>query len=158
LAVTGVVAAAVAAADQVTKSQAEAHLHRPTHVWGPFGLAIGSNTGSAFSFFTGRPLLLAAVAAVVVGLLVVLAWRTRRTVTSVALGLMLGGALGNLSDRAFRGRHGAVVDFVTLTHWPTFNVADACIVVGTVLFVLSELVRRPAPGTPVAPGEAGHAG
>ena len=46
------------------------------------------------------------------------------------LGLVLGGALGNLADRAFRGHHGDVVDFITLTHWPTFNVADACITVG----------------------------
>ena len=41
------------------------------------------------------------------------------------LGLIIGGALGNLSDRLFRGDHGAVVDFVALHFWPTFNVADA---------------------------------
>jgi signal peptidase II len=138
-----VVAAVVVAADQVSKSQVEAHLHGPRHLWGPFGLAVGFNTGSAFSFFTGRPVVLAIVACVLVALLVVLAWRTRHAATAVAIGLVLGGALGNLSDRTFRGHGGAVVDFLTLSHWPTFNVADACIVAGTVLFVLSELLRRP---------------
>jgi signal peptidase II len=144
--VTGVVAAVVVAADQSTKAVAEAHLRHPTHVLGPFGLALGYNTGSAFSFFTGRPLVLAAVAAALVGILATLAWRSQFMATSVALGLVLGGALGNLTDRAVRGHHGAVVDFVTLTHWPTFNVADACIVVGALVFAVSELLRRPAQG------------
>ncbi len=138
---TALVALAVVVADQVTKSEAEAHVHRPTHVVGPFGLAVTFNTGSAFSFFTGRPVVLAVVATALVGLLVVLAWRSRRAVTSVALGLVLGGALGNLCDRAVRGHHGAVVDFVTLTHWPTFNVGDACIVAGAILFAASELLH-----------------
>jgi signal peptidase II len=54
----------------------------------------------------------------------------------------LGGALGNLCDRFFRDDHGAVVDFVALHFWPTFNVADACIVVGCVLLAIS-LLRAP---------------
>jgi signal peptidase II len=61
---------------------------------------------------------------------------------AAALGLILGGALGNLSDRLFRGDHGAVVDFVALHFWPTFNVADASIVVGCALLLVS-LVRGP---------------
>ncbi|HUA94033.1 MAG TPA: signal peptidase II, partial [Acidimicrobiales bacterium] len=69
---------------------------------------------------------------------------------AVAVGLVLGGALGNLSDRAFRGHHGDVVDFVTLTHWPTFNVADACITVGVVLLVVLYW-REPAPREPGDP-------
>ena len=55
---------------------------------------------------------------------------------SLALGLVLGGALGTWRDRVFRGHHGAVVDFITLTHWPTFNVADAASRIGVVLLVL----------------------
>ena len=65
-----------------------------------------------------------------------LAWRAPSRGIAVALGLVLGGALGNLADRALRGHHGQVVDFVTLPHWPTFNVADACITVGVLLAVV----------------------
>ncbi len=135
LLVTAAVAAAVVAADQITKSVVVADLHRPVHVVGPFGLALGYNSGSAFSLFTRAPAVIAIVAIVLVVVLVVLAWRAPSMPVAVAVGLVLGGALGNLADRAFRG-HGNVVDFVTLTHWPTFNVADACITVGVVLLVV----------------------
>lgn len=137
------VAAVVVAADQVTKTAAEDHVRVPTHVFGPLGLGLGFNTGSAFSFFTGRAPVLGAVAVVLVCALVVLAWRARSAGLAVALGLMLGGALGNLSDRVFRGHHGAVVDWLTLPHWPTFNLADASIVAGAVLVVLLQFLRRP---------------
>ena len=136
LVVALVVAALVVVADQVTTSVAEAHLRGPVHLLGPFGLDLGYNTGSAFSLFTGAPAVLAVVAVVAVVGLVWAARRAGRLSVAVALGLILGGALGNLGDRLFRGHHGAVVDFVTLTHWPTFNVADACITVGTVLLVV----------------------
>ena len=86
--------------------------------------------------------MIALTAVVVVALLAVVAWRTRTTGLSVGLGLILGGALGNLADRAFRGHHGSVVDFITLTHWPTFNVADSCITVGALL-VAALSFRRP---------------
>ena len=136
LATALVVAGLVVVADQVTTSIAEAHLRGPVHVLGPFGLDLGYNTGSAFSLFTGAPAGLALVAAAVVVALVWAAVRARRLSVAVALGLILGGAAGNLGDRLFRGHHGAVVDFITLTHWPTFNVADACITVGSVLLVV----------------------
>ena len=55
---------------------------------------------------------------------------------AVALGLVMGGALGNLSDRVFRSHHGAVVDFIALHFWPTFNVADSCVVVGGALLAV----------------------
>ncbi len=55
---------------------------------------------------------------------------------AVAVGLILGGAVGNLADRLFRGHHGAVVDFLYSGFWPTFNVADTCIVVGSFLLAL----------------------
>jgi signal peptidase II len=135
LLLTAGVAAAAVAADQVTKSLAESNFHRPVHLVGPLGFALGYNSGSAFSLFTGVPAVLAAVSAVLVGGLVWLAWQARSPAMAVGVGLVLGGALGNLADRAFRGHHGDVVDFITLTHWPTFNVADACITVGVVLLV-----------------------
>jgi signal peptidase II len=148
------IAVVVVAADQIAKSAAVAHLGTSrVHLWGPLGLALGYNSGSAFSLFTGQPVLLACVATVIVAALVLVAWRTTRTVVVVALGLILGGALGNLADRLFRGHHGQVVDFVTLTHWPTFNVADACIVAGAALLVLSSWTwsRRPSPPSPGDP-------
>jgi signal peptidase II len=81
------------------------------------------------------------VAALIVGALSVMVWRSRSNGRAAILGLILGGALGNLSDRLFRANHGAVVDFVALHFWPTFNVADASIVVGCGLLVISLFVE-----------------
>ena len=130
LALTLVVAAAVVVADQVTKSAALHHLHRPVHLVGPLGLALQENTGSAFSLFTGDGTVLAVVAGFLAVGVVWLAWQSRGVPMTIATGLVLGGAVGNLADRIGRGR---VVDFITLSHWPTFNIADACITVGVVL-------------------------
>jgi signal peptidase II len=138
------VGALVVAADQITKSLAEADLRQgPVHLVGPLSLTLTYNRGSAFSLFTGWAPLLAVVAVVLVVVLAVLASRTRRLPVAVALGLVIGGALGNLADRLFRGHGGAVVDFVDLRFWPTFNVADAAIVIGIVVLVIL-LWRRPA--------------
>jgi len=83
--------------------------------------------------------------AVVVGLS--LGYTSRFTLGAVSAGLIAGGAIGNLADRAFRGDagflHGAVVDFIDVQWWPVFNIADACIVVGAGLLVLASL-RAPA--------------
>lgn len=135
LALTGTVAAAVVAVDQVTTTWAIDHLHRPVHLIGPLGLALEFNSGTAFSLFAGAGAWITPVIVLAVIVLVMLAWRARRPVPALAYGLVLGGALGNLADRVLRGHGGAVVDFVTLSHWPTFNVADACITVGVVLLV-----------------------
>jgi signal peptidase II len=63
----------------------------------------------------------------------------------IALSLILGGALGNLVDRVFRGY---VIDFLELYikdfHWPTFNIADSCITIGAFLLIIVFLVRRPS--------------
>ena len=135
----------VVATDQATKSLVLAHLHRPTHLLGPLGLAVGFNSGSAFSLFTGSAAVLAIVASFCIGVLALLAWRSSTGSRAALFGLILGGAVGNLADRLFRGHHGAVVDFITLSHWPTFNVADAGITIGVVLLVVAGLrgpVRR----------------
>ncbi len=132
------VGALVVAADQLSKSWAVGRLSEgPMHVLGPLDLELSYNTGASFSLFTGATVWLALVAAVLVGALVVLVWRAPTRGRAAALGMVVGGALGNLSDRAFRGHHGAVVDFVALPVWPTFNVADACIVVGGALILVS---------------------
>ena len=138
---TTLTAGLVVAADQATKSLAVAHLHRPVHLLGPLGLGLTFNSGAAFSLFTGAAAVIAPLAAVVVGVLLVAAWRSRSPWLSVGLGLILGGALSNLADRAFRGHGGAVVDFITLTHWPTFNLADAGISLGALVVVVVSLAR-----------------
>jgi signal peptidase II len=94
------------------------------------------NSGAAFSLGTGFTVILTAVALAVVVFIVRTAGRMRSIGWAIALGLVLGGALGNLSDRLFRapgvGR-GHVVDWISAfgpdgTHWPIFNIADSAIV------------------------------
>jgi signal peptidase II len=136
------VAAAVVALDQSTKSVVESHLGQPVHLLGPLGLGLAYNSGSAFSIFPGHPVVIGVIGAIVVAVLVWCAWRTRRIWVAVALGLVLGGAIGNLADRVVRGHHGAVVDFITLSHWPTFNVADATITVGVIALAILLWRRR----------------
>ena len=147
LAATAAVAAAVVVADQVTKRLAVDHLSSgPVHLVGPLSLVLEYNTGVAFSLGAGSgwPVALATVG--LVGVLLALARAARRRITAVALGLVLGGALGNLADRLFGGHGGAVVDFVHLGAWPTFNLADASVVVGCVILAVHLLRRRPAQG------------
>jgi len=144
LALAAVVAAAVVALDQLTTSLAEDRVRRPEHLFGPLGLAVTYNSGSAFSLFTGAVPLLVVVVVVLVGVLSIAVWRARSTGMASALGMVLGGALGNLYDRLLRGHHGDVVDFVTLSHWPTFNPADASITIGIVVVIALYWRREPA--------------
>lgn len=107
------------------------------------------NTGAAFSLFgdTASPervrwLLVgfSLIAAVIIGIVLLRIGR-RITATTFGLALILGGAIGNVYDRI---RTGAVIDFLEIHivhyHWPDFNVADSCIVIGGVLLVLHSLV------------------
>jgi signal peptidase II len=97
------------------------------------------NTGSAFSLFQAFTPLLALIAIGVAVLLVREVRRSRDTLMIVGLSLVLGGALGNLADRLFRSPgflKGAVVDFVHVGRFPTFNVADSAITIGAVLIVV----------------------
>ncbi len=146
----------VLVADQLTKSWAVAHLgdgHADDLV-GSLRLRLTSNSGSAFSLGSGRNLgpLIALLALVVVGALVAHGQTTRTRLGAVAVGMVAGGALGNVADRAFRAGDGFlgghVIDFVDLQWWPVFNVADAAIVGGALGLVALGL-RRPSP----PPGE-----
>ncbi len=103
-------------------------------------LQLRENTGAAFSMSWGGPLFLAifsAAASVAVAVMLAKAKNWGRA-SVVGLGLVLGGALGNLLDRILRG--GAVLDFIDVGtsgwRWPTFNLADAAITVGGLLLVL----------------------
>jgi signal peptidase II len=112
-------------------------------VIGTLDLALTRNSGSAFSLFQGFAGVLVAVAVILVGALLVMVYRAPSLSRAAVCGLIIGGAIGNLSDRMFRNEHGAVVDFIDLHFWPTFNVADACIVIGCLLLALSLLRRTP---------------
>jgi len=131
LSVVGAVAAVVVITDQVTKTWAVHRLqHGPVHLVWKLDLELEFNSGSAFSLARGWAPILAAVTVVVVVLLLASVRRVRSDLLAVSIGLVVGGALGNLADRVLRSHHGAVVDFIALHFWPTFNVADTAIVVG----------------------------
>jgi len=140
LATASAVAVAVVAADQLTKWWAVDRLsHGPVHVIGTLDFQLERNTGSAFSLFQGDAAVLAILAVVLIAGLAVLVRLSASLGRAALLGLVIGGAIGNLADRFFRGDHGAVVDFVALHWWPTFNLADASIVVGCLLLAISFL-------------------
>jgi signal peptidase II len=127
--------------DQLTKLWAVRELaDAPIIVVGDdVGFALTRNTGSAFSLFQAFTPLLAIVAIVVAVLLVRAVRKTRDPMMVVGLSLVLGGAIGNLMDRVFRAPgflEGAVVDFVHVGRFPTFNVADSAITIGAVLIVI----------------------
>ena len=127
--------------DQLSKWWAVSQLpNDPVRLIGDdIGFVVVRNTGSAFSLFQAFTPLLAVVAIVVAILLVRAVRRTRDTLMVVGLSLVLGGALGNLLDRLFRSPgvlKGAVVDFVHVGSFPTFNVADSAITIGAVLIVI----------------------
>jgi signal peptidase II len=142
------VAAAVVVADRVTTTVAVGHLHDVRHVWGPFGLALTFNSGFAFSLFSGRAAVVSVLLCVGVVVLAVVVAQVRTVPLAVGAGLVLGGAVGNLSERIVGGHGGQVPDFITLDYWPTFNVADACVTVGVIVVVVALLFGgRAAVGT-----------
>ncbi len=147
LAVVGGVAAMTVALDQWTKTLAvRALADGPVHVWWTLRFNLSFNSGIAFSLGPGlTPWIMVVGALLVVGLLA-MTRRLTSPVMAVAVGLVLGGAIGNLSDRVFRGHGGAVVDFIDVQWWPIFNVADMAITIGAVLLVLSGL-REPSPAS-----------
>jgi signal peptidase II len=136
-AVVGGTAAAVVLVDQLTKAWAlRALADGPVHVLWTLRLNLSINSGIAFGLGRGLgPVLVVAGLAVTVALVALARSARLSVVAAVAMGLVLGGAVGNLADRLVRDQ-GGVVDFVDLQWWPIFNVADACISVGAVLLVL----------------------
>jgi signal peptidase II len=102
-------------------------------------LANTRTSGAAFSVGTGATVLFTVVAVVVVAVILRTAKRLRSIGWAICLGLLLGGALGNLVDRLFRSPgafRGEVVDWIQIPHWPVFNLADSCIVIGGCIAVL----------------------
>lgn len=129
------VAAAVMAVDQATKTLAERDLATgPVHVIGTLQLNLAYNNGVAFSLGRGLAPFIVPIGVVLVAVLVGVGRTTASVLGLVALGLVVGGAAGNLIDRLFRG--GEVIDFIDLQWWPVFNVADSAVVCGGLLLAL----------------------
>jgi signal peptidase II len=148
-------AAAVLALDQLTKHLVVSNLagRRPVDLVGDVvQLRYTTNSGGAFSLLTGAPLFFGIMAMVIIGGIVYASRRAQPLSMLVILGLILGGALGNLTDRLLRGDallRGEVVDFIKVGIWPVFNLADSCVVVGGILLAIllgrAELESEQAP-------------
>ncbi|MFZ6002293.1 MAG: signal peptidase II [Actinomycetota bacterium] len=135
-------AAVVVALDQLSKQWALSALaDGPIDLIGSLRLQLTFNDGAAFSLGRGRTTLIALVGLVIVGVIIRLGLRAEQRLWAIGIGVVLGGALGNLSDRAFRAGEGLlggrVVDFIDLQWWPVFNVADMSLWVGIGLILLA---------------------
>ncbi|AWB50758.1 MAG: signal peptidase II [Rhodobacteraceae bacterium] len=145
---TSLIAAAVVA-DQLTKTAALSLLSQGTAVpvLPGLNLSLGFNTGASFGmmggFMAGKPLLMAALTGALTIAFAVMAFRAQPALERAGFALVVGGALGNIIDRL---RQGAVTDFLDFYwrdwHWPTFNVADIAITLGTVLILAASLPLR----------------
>ena len=137
-------AAAVLLIDQLTKHWAVNELSPPgsegIHVVGSLWFRLAFNSGMSFSLGTGLGPVVALIAFVIIGVLIWLARSVRSVPQLILIGIVMGGALGNLSDRIFRVGEGFlgghVVDWVYVGWWPTFNVADSAIVVGGIVLAV----------------------
>jgi len=141
----GGTAAGVLAADQVTKAVVRSSIDRGARVDVLPGIDLVNtrNTGVAFGFLSGGGTLVAGLAALaLLALLAFFATHMDRRLVWLPTGLLVGGAAGNLVDRA---REGSVTDFVDLPLWPAFNLADAAITIG-VLALLYVLEGPPSRG------------
>lgn len=153
-----VIAVVVVALDLMIKAAVVAQIEpgHPVRILdGAVYLVLVRNAGAAFSIATGMTWLLSIVAVAVVIVIIRMARRLRSTGWAWGLGLVLGGALGNLIDRIFRAPgvfQGHVVDYISVAsshgeYWPVFNIADSCIVTGGILLVLLAFLGREPDGT-----------
>jgi len=135
-------------ADYLTKHAAVKYLiEGPFEILGNvFKLQLVFNTGAAFSIATNATIFLSVFSMSAAAGILYFASRVDSVKWALGLGLVLGGIFGNLTDRIFRepyGLQGAVVDWISVLSWPTFNVADSAVVVGVLLIV--NLIWRKVP-------------
>ena len=129
------VALIVVALDQVSKFFITANKDiLPIPKEGFFRIAYSTNEGMVFGLFANQAFLITLTA--IVGIAAILVYsrypQANRLLVRIALGLLLGGAIGNLIDRI---RFGEVVDFIDVGAWPVFNFADSAVVVGVILII-----------------------
>jgi signal peptidase II len=146
------VAAAAIVADQLTKHvvASQLRLDEEVKVLGPLTIHHVQNSGIAFGFFAS------ATAAVIVLTLIAVGWMVgyfarsgaRHPLLPVAVGLLIGGSVSNLADRV---RLGHVTDFLDLTYWPAFNLADSFIVIGVAILLGALVSADRAPRRPRVP-------
>lgn len=140
------VAVVVLGLDQLTKAWIRSHLVLGQSLFsiGIFRIDYVNNTGAAFGLFPGHSALLIPIpiiGAAAFCFFIIRAPRyaiLNRRLSLLALGLLLAGTLGNLTDRLFIG---FVTDFIDFTYWPAFNVADSAVTIGVLLFVLVFLTQ-----------------
>jgi signal peptidase II len=130
--------------DQVSKAWALRDLAdgRIIHVVWTMQFNLTYNRGMAFSRGTGIGPIIGVIGLVVVVLLLLSLRRADNALTRVATGLIIGGAVGNILDRLFRGSgwmRGAVIDFIDFQWWPVFNVADMAIMIGAATMMVAML-------------------
>ena len=141
-----VIAAAVVLFDQLTKHWAVHRLSggRTVDVVGSLRFNLTYNSGMAFSRGKGLGPVIGVIALVVIVALLASLRRNGSILSTVGLGLVIGGAVGNILDRLFRDGNGflggTVVDFIDLQWWPVFNVADSAITVGGIILVVGSLI------------------
>lgn len=159
------VAAVVLAADAITKAIIVAHLRpdQPVHVLGTVVMLwLTRNPGAAFSVGTGETIVFTVIAFAVIVAIARTARHLRSLGWAIALGLLLGGAMGNLADRILRAPglfRGDVVDWIAVTRWyPIFNLADSAIVCGGILTVVLAMRGYRLDGTRGEPAPATAAG
>ncbi len=136
-------------ADYLTKFAAvELLADEPFQIIGNFlELELIYNTGAAFSLATSQGIFLSVFAMAAATAILYFATRIDSTKWALALGLVLGGIFGNLTDRIFRspgGLQGPVVDWISFSFWPTFNVADSAVVIGVSTIVWLIWSKKPS--------------
>ncbi len=134
--------------DQLTKHWAVSHLNdgHVDHVIWTLQWNLSFNGGMAFGQGQGFGPFIAVIATIVVVVLLLSLRQQGTTRSHVPIGLIVGGALGNIIDRLFRGEgflQGKVIDFIDFQWFPIFNVADMCVDIGGALLVLSYLLAKP---------------
>lgn len=160
LIVFGLVAVAVLVIDLITKQLVVSHLTEGDPVrllGGAIYLSLTRNGGAAFSMGTSVTFVFPVISLVVVGWILWMTMKLRSLPWAIALGLVFGGALGNVVDRLFRSPgplRGHVVDFISLfspygSHFAIFNTADVALTSGVTLAVLLELLGRRRDGSVV---------
>ena len=137
------VAIAVFGIDRITKLAALGLLDpaQPINIIpGLFDITLVLNDGAAFGLFKGKAAFFIFISIAVIAAIIIYILKKRDIgkLNSIALGLILGGAFGNLVDRIIFGR---VVDFLDFQIWPVFNIADSCITIGAALLAYSFFLK-----------------